>query len=111
MTIRQARRSRWSAALGCVPMMAVVAAANATALGAAPDSAATAAPSSQTDRVALANDILNRWEPIAVQAGAHSPAWREVFATQLTAMDPSILRRLDRIRADASDPTENYVNE
>ena len=55
-----------------------------------------------TDRVVLANEILNRWEPVAVQAGAHSAAWREIFATQLTAIDVSILRGIERLKISES---------
>ena len=46
----------------------------------------------------LISEILNRFEPSAVEAGAHSPAWREMFATQLKAMDSSTLRSLDLLR-------------
>ena len=56
-----------------------------------------------TDTVALANEILNRWEPVAVEAGQHSPAWRELFATQLTAMDASVLDGINRVKLRGAD--------
>src|SRR4029453_9142960 len=56
----------------------------------------------QTNSVVLANDILNRWEPVAVEAGAHSLAWREMFALQLARMDASILQGVDAVRIDAA---------
>lgn len=60
----------------------------------------TPAPASP---LALANNILNRWEPIAADAGAHWIGWREMFATQLGAMDVSTLRSLDRLKIETSD--------
>ena len=58
----------------------------------------------------LAHAILNRWEPMAVRAGAHWNAWREVFLTQLSRLDASILRELVSIEelADA-DATTQYA--
>jgi hypothetical protein len=63
----------------------------------------------QSDRIARAHEILNRWEPIAVRAGAHFAAWRDVFATQLTAMDASVLQSLDRVEASADDAKRAYA--
>ena len=60
--------------------------------------------------VALANDILNRWEPIAVEAGQHSAAWRELFATQLSAMDASVLDTVNRVKMrGSSDAKASYA--
>src|SRR5262245_17481183 len=50
--------------------------------------------------IVLANQILDRWQPIAQQVGAGSPAWREMFLWQLTRMDMTMLQRMGRI-----DPT------
>ena len=60
--------------------------------------------------VALANEILNRWEPIAVAAGQHSAAWRELFATQLGAMDASVLDAIKGVKVRApSDARASYA--
>jgi hypothetical protein len=53
---------------------------------------------SQAGRAELVTHVLNYWEPIAVEVGAHSAAWRDLFATQLKAMDTSALRSIDLLR-------------
>jgi hypothetical protein len=75
---------RWSACAGI-----------ALALGAATVTADTA--SIATHPIIVANDILNRWEPIAASAGVHSPSWREMFMTQLMLLDPSALGSVARV--------------
>ena len=71
------------------------------------DKVRAAAPMSP---VILANEILNRWELVAVAAGVHTSAWREMFATQLYRMDTAMLRGMDRVKADAaSDARANYA--
>ena len=66
-------------------------------------------PASAGNAELLANAILNRWEPIAVQAGVHQPNWRDVLYTSLKTMDVSVLRVLDAQRVgNASDPTAAY---
>src|SRR5437773_4938685 len=87
-------RSAWPA-LVSIAFALTVAAASGVALGA--DWRNVEAPAS-ADRTMLISEILNRFEPSAVEAGAHSPAWREMFATQLKAMDSSTLRSLDLLR-------------
>jgi hypothetical protein len=62
-----------------------------------------------SDPVIVANDILNRWEPIAIAALAHSPVWREMFATQLTAMEVAVLRSIDAVKADRTDAKTSYA--
>jgi hypothetical protein len=60
--------------------------------------------------VALANEILDRWEPIVVKAGQHSAAWRELFATQLGAMDASVLDTVNRLKVRApNDAKASYA--
>ena len=48
----------------------------------------------------LANEILNRWEPVALSAGMHTPTWRELFATQLLRMDVPVLSEIARVKSD-----------
>src|SRR5881227_3626797 len=50
------------------------------------------------DALLLANQILNRWQPVAEQAGASFSSWREMFTTQFALMDRSSLERLDALR-------------
>jgi hypothetical protein len=50
----------------------------------------------------LANDILNRWEPVAHAAGAHSAAWRDIMGTQLGMMSVDTLKRLSNMSADGN---------
>ena len=57
---------------------------------------------STSNPVILANDILNRWEPVAVAAGIHTPAWREMFLTQLSRMDTGILSGIDEVEVDTA---------
>jgi len=58
--------------------------------------------SATRDPVLLANDILNRWEPVAVAAGVHTSVWREMFLAQLGAMDVAILGRIDGLKVDTA---------
>ena len=73
------------------------------------ESARAVATPESSNPVMSANAILNRWEPLAVEAGAHSPAWREIFATQLTAMDASVLRSIDAVKPYAGDAKASYA--
>jgi hypothetical protein len=52
--------------------------------------------------VVTANEILNRWEPVAVAAGMHPPAWREQLYTQLSLMPAAWLRMFDALRPSAA---------
>jgi len=53
---------------------------------------------STANSTVLANAILDRWEGVAVQAGVHSPTWRDVLYTQMKMMDTLTIQRLDRVR-------------
>lgn len=57
---------------------------------------------SETNPNILASDILNRWEPIAEQAGARSAAWREMFGTQLQQMELPALQRLNSVAVESN---------
>ncbi len=54
--------------------------------------------------------ILNRWEPIAVQADAHWASWREVYETQLRLMPEEWLKEFLRLqpRDDLQSAKANY---
>jgi hypothetical protein len=68
------------------------------ALAQKPNLRAAATPAgvgSGPNSMVLANDILNRWEPVAIEAGVHSSSWREILALQLTRMSPETLSGLD----------------
>src|SRR5437773_6903390 len=57
-----------------------------------------------------ANQILNRWEPIAVAAGAHPSAWREQLLTQLSLMPPSWLQLFDALQpGNSGDAKADYA--
>jgi hypothetical protein len=64
---------------------------------------------SSVNSLELANRILNRWQPIAEQLGVNSSAWREIFATQFTMMDASVLTRIDAVTADTSNAKASYA--
>jgi hypothetical protein len=55
-------------------------------------------PSRPTNSLPRVNEILDRWEPVAVIAGQHSTAWHELFATQLMAMDAWVLDGVARVK-------------
>ena len=58
----------------------------------------------------VANQILNRWEPFAVAAGAHPPAWREQLLTQLSLMPPLWLQLFDALQpVTAGDAKSDYA--
>ncbi len=60
--------------------------------------------------VVLANEILNRWEPVALAAGEHSDVWRDMYTTQLIRMDAATLGEIDAVVVDAAtDPKLNYA--
>ena len=88
-------------------MLAIALHASVGAAGAANlAESAIVKPSAQatTDRanaIVLANQILNRWQPVAEEAGALTPIWREQYLAQLASMDDSILEQLDRVNARA----------
>ena len=103
MTIRSRCPRHWSTAVCSTTIAAFVCAFDASA------AAIEREASESGTRVARAHEILNRWEPIAVAAGAHFPAWHEVFATQLTAMDVSVLQSVDRVEASANDAKRSYA--
>lgn len=67
------------------------------------------AASGEINPVVVANDILNRWEPVAIEAGIHTSAWREIFATQLTRMHISVLRQLDSINVRGDTAKSDYA--
>jgi len=61
--------------------------------------------------LALANDILNRWEAVAVAAGVHTSMWREVLHTQLMRMDFTVLARLHRVGVNSTETAKaNYAS-
>ena len=55
------------------------------------------ANSDRGNALILANQILNRWQPVAEQAGTMTPLWREQYLAQLATMEVSTLRQLDRL--------------
>ena len=61
---------------------------------------AQSAPSSDGAAIVVSNQILNRWEPVAVAAGAHPSSWREQLLTQLRLMPPQWLQMFDGLRPD-----------
>jgi len=56
--------------------------------------------------VVMANDILNRWQPIAVAAGQDAATWRSLFGTQLTQMDAGSLKTLSEV---GKSPSASYA--
>jgi hypothetical protein len=74
----------------------------ASTAGADTDLKRMIATTANASPMVLANDILNRWEPIAVAAGVHTSAWREMYAIQLTRMDSNILRGIDAVAVDST---------
>ena len=60
------------------------------------------------ERRSIVNQILNRWEPLAAQAGGHYAAWREVFASQLDTFDFEVLLRLNDLKL-SEDPRASYT--
>jgi len=76
---------------------AIVSAADASAASA---QAAFVKPASRASAEVLANAILDRWEPVAIEAGVHSSTWRDVLYTSLRLMDVSVLQSLDEVRGD-----------
>ncbi len=83
----------------------------APGLGSAADSAPRdkfgVVPSSTNSRV-LANEILDRWEPVAAAAGMRSAAWREVLEAQLGRMELPILASLSSVTVDSSNAKASY---
>ena len=57
---------------------------------------------------ALAAAIVDRWQAVAIAAGAHHEAWRDVFLTHLQAMDGDTLEGVDSITTDAVDARAAY---
>jgi hypothetical protein len=53
--------------------------------------------------------ILNRWEPVAAAAGARSPAWREMFRTQLGQLPEFWRNEVAHVRADAGNARASYA--
>jgi hypothetical protein len=53
--------------------------------------------------------ILNRWEPIAVAAGAGSSYWREMYATQLAQLSDYWVRQVALVNVDGSNPRASYA--
>jgi hypothetical protein len=53
--------------------------------------------------------ILNRWEPIAAASGASSPAWREMFRTQLAQLPDFWRNEVARVDVDAAHPRASYA--
>jgi hypothetical protein len=67
-------------------------------------------PISDADTASVANNILNRWEPVAEAARERTLAWRDVFRAQLNQMSPRALHRLDALTVDAaSDAKSMYA--
>src|SRR5262245_56337155 len=62
----------------------------------------SSATSSATNLGVLANAILDRWQPIAEESGAFTPAWRETILWQLNRMDARMLKRIAEIDVDLS---------
>src|SRR4051812_16346203 len=77
------RRFRLAAAVACA---AIFVQSHATVSMAQPAPLRAGMLAAQGDRSLAVNDVLNRWEPIAVQANARDTAWREMFATQLSQL-------------------------
>ena len=53
--------------------------------------------------------ILNRWQPIAAAAGAGSPAWRELYRTQLSQLPDYWQKQIALVNADAGNPRASYA--
>ena len=64
---------------------------------------------SGVDTVVLANKILDRWQAVAEQAGQNSAAWRDLFGTQLTKMNASILQGIDAVVVDPNNAQASYA--
>jgi hypothetical protein len=64
---------------------------------------------SGVDSVAFANKILDRWQAVAQQAGQNPAAWRDLFGTQLTKMNASILQGIDAVVVDPNNAQASYA--
>src|SRR5262249_55123990 len=62
----------------------------------------------ELNRYELASQILDRWQPIAVEVGESAITWREIFTTQFALMDLSTLRDIEAVRADAASAKASY---
>src|SRR3982751_3451755 len=97
-------RSRSYVALG---LAFGLAAAATVATGADSDKrSGGASAASAGANVVMANDILNRWQPIAVAAGQDAATWRSLFGTQLTQMDAGSLKTLSEV---GKSPSASYA--
>ena len=71
---------------------------------------AVIAGANSANTAALANQILDRWQAVAQQAGAASPAWREIFGTQFSRMSVSALQAIDALNvSDANNAKADYA--
>src|SRR5689334_12723397 len=96
-------------ALGCAILVSSGLAYAVDKIGAAA-SAARAAPSASANTTILANQILDRWQPIAQAAGVNAASWREIYATQLSNMPGWVLERIEAVPTDAADTANaNYA--
>src|SRR5205823_12372918 len=60
--------------------------------------------------IVVANQVLNRWQPVAIAAGAHATSWREQFLTQLSEMPVLWLRMFDALHPNAAlDAKSDYA--
>ena len=98
-----AKRRTVSAALGAA-LVALCTTGLNSALATEKAAAVRASAQAQSggSTLAVANNILNRWEAIAQAAGVHSAIWRELFGTQLNQMSEQALRRLEMVSAEGS---------
>ena len=68
-----------------------------------------AAATKEAPQTSLTDAIVNRWEPIAIQSGAHWRGWRELFESQLRLMTAATLAGIDAVRPDAANAEANYT--
>jgi len=76
-----------------------------------PTTSTAATTTSRPADAATINAILNRWEPVAVQAGTHTSYWREMYGTQLAQMPANLLATFTMLPiTDASTAVQDYAH-
>src|SRR5947207_8139140 len=77
----------------------------------APIGAASAELSTTTNAGSAnpATAILDRWEPIAIRAGAHTSAWRELFEMSLRLLNAATLTGIDDVMPYAESAKNSYT--
>src|ERR1700687_4309955 len=108
MSASSIHRSTWCVALS-LALDIVVAGSGGIASAAEMSGATIASNANGFNSVAFANEILNRWQPIAEQLGQNSSAWREMFATQFGMMNASVLQRINAVTADTKKAKTSYA--